>query len=86
MSQLASKVKAIKFYLLAPLAGAIAPLSLSPVNFWPAAFVSVFVLLLTLENTKPKQAAQLGWLFGLGFFGVGASWIYVSINVYGNAS
>ncbi len=86
MSNLASKTSVIKFYLLALLAGAIAPLSLSPVDFWPAAIVSVFVLMLTLETALPKQAAKLGWLFGLGFFGVGASWVYVSINVYGNAS
>jgi len=86
MSQLANKVKALQYFLPALLAGAIAPLSLSPVNFWPAAFIAVFVLLLTLENAQPKQAAKLGWVFGLGFFGVGASWVYVSINVYGNAS
>lgn len=86
MSQLASKIKALKYYLPALFAGAIAPLSLSPVNFWPAACISIFVLLLTLENSTAKQAAKLGWLFGLGFFGVGASWVYVSINVYGNTS
>jgi apolipoprotein N-acyltransferase len=86
MSPPASKTSVIKFYLLALLAGAIAPLSLSPIDFWPAAIVSVFVLMLTLENVLPNQAAKLGWAFGLGFFGVGASWVYVSINVYGNAS
>lgn len=86
MSHLASKITAFKFYLPALLAGAIAPLSLSPIDFWPAAIISVFVLLLTLEKTLAIQAAKVGWVFGLGFFGVGASWVYVSINVYGNAS
>lgn len=86
MSTLRNKILSSRFYLPALLAGAIAPLSLSPINFWPAAFVAVFILLMTLENTSTKQAAKLGWFFGLGFFGVGASWVYVSINVYGNAS
>jgi apolipoprotein N-acyltransferase len=86
MSLLANNTSAFKFYLPALLAGAIAPLSLSPVNFWPAAIISVFVLLLSLEETLPRQAAKLGWVFGLGFFGIGASWVYVSINIYGNAS
>ena len=31
-------------------------------------------------------AFLLGWLFGVGKYGVGASWIYVSIHVYGAAS
>ena len=86
MSQLTSKAKTIKYFLPALFAGTIAPLSLNPINLWPAAFISVFVLLLTLENTKPKQAAIIGWIFGLGFFGTGTSWVYVSINVYGNTS
>ena len=86
MSQRASKISTIKTYLPALLAGALAPLSLSPIDFWPAAVISVFFLLLILEKTLALQAAKLGWVFGLGFFGVGASWVYVSINVYGNAS
>jgi len=86
MSQTTNNTPLVKDFLPALFAGAIAPLSLSPVNFWPAAFISVFVLLMILENTSPKQAVKLGWVFGLGFFGVGASWVYVSINVYGNAS
>lgn len=84
MSTSADKIKALKAYLLAGLAGAIAPLSLSPLDLWPLALVSVFLLLLVLENTTARQAAGLGWIYGLGFFGVGASWVYVSINVYGN--
>jgi apolipoprotein N-acyltransferase len=86
MSLSKNKIRLFQDYLPALLAGALAPLSLSPVNFWPAAFISVFVLLLVLDRANPKQAAKIGWTFGLGFFGVGASWVYVSINVYGNAS
>tara|TARA_R110000824_G_scaffold7892_4_gene35866 strand:- start:98954 stop:100474 length:1521 start_codon:yes stop_codon:yes gene_type:complete len=86
MSLNADNIKTLKAYLLAGFAGAIAPLSLSPVDFWPLALVSVFLLLLLLENTGSRQAAWLGWCYGLGFFGLGASWVYVSINVYGNAS
>ena len=35
---------------------------------------------------RPVGAFWLGWLFGVGKYGVGASWIYVSIHVYGAAS
>lgn len=73
-------------FLLALLAGGLAPLSFSPVNFWPAGILSILGLLILLQETKPKQAAFTGWAYGLGFFGVGVSWVYVSINVYGNAS
>ena len=30
-----------------------------------------------------RRAALLGWAFGLGWFGVGVSWVYISMHVYG---
>ncbi len=47
--------------------------------------VSVAVLFRVLDEAKPSRAALLGWAFGVGKYGVGASWIYVSIHDYGPA-
>lgn len=71
--------------LLAFVAGALAPLSFSPVDWWPLALVSAAILYVLLQNTTPRRAAQLAWCYGFGFFGVGASWVYVSIHDFGNA-
>ncbi len=30
-----------------------------------------------------RRAALLGWVFGLGWFGIGVSWVYISMHVYG---
>jgi apolipoprotein N-acyltransferase len=76
----------LKLYLPALLAGALAPLSFSPLEWWPLALLSVAVLYYLLQKTTTRQAAITGWWYGAGFFGVGASWVFVSINVYGNAS
>jgi apolipoprotein N-acyltransferase len=70
--------------LLALVAGAIGPLSFSPFNMWLLGFVSVLGFYLSLKNASPETGALVGWCYGLGLFGVGASWIYVSISVYGN--
>ena len=43
------------------------------------------VLFRVLDEAKPSRAAVLGWAFGVGKYGVGASWIYVSIHDYGPA-
>jgi len=37
------------------------------------------------DNTQKQKGFLYGWLFGLGLFGSGASWVYVSINTYGHA-
>lgn len=66
-------------------AGAAFPLALAPFGWWAVAPLSLAVLLaICLEGTA-TQAALRGWLFGLGSFGVGTSWIFVSIHRYGDA-
>ncbi|MCF7981527.1 MAG: apolipoprotein N-acyltransferase [Pseudomonadales bacterium] len=71
--------------LLAPVAGALAPFSFSPFELWPLGIASLFLLLLVLDSASPRQAFWRGWLYGIGFFGVGASWVYFSIHEYGYA-
>lgn len=72
--------------MAALLAGAALPLALAPFDFWPALLASAGVLFLVLERTgTARRAFWRGWLFGLGKYGVGASWVYVSIHVHGHA-
>ena len=72
--------------MLAPLAGALVTLSLAPFNAWPAGILSCAVYAWLLSTCEPRQALWRGWLYGLGMFATGVSWIYVSIHVYGYAS
>jgi len=71
--------------LLAIAAGALLPLALAPFDIWPLAFVSLALLFHVLRSDGGR-GLLLGWLYGCGVYGVGASWIYVSIHQYGNAS
>ena len=72
--------------LLAIAAGSLVTLSLAPYKLWPAAILSCCLYLGLLRRCPVKIAVLRGWLFGLGLFGSGASWVYVSIHLYGNAS
>lgn len=72
--------------LLALPAGALITLSQAPFDFWFLSLLAPLLLLLLLQNTTARQAALRGWLFGLGLFGSGASWVYVSIHEHGQAS
>ncbi len=71
--------------LLAVLIGVLLPLSLAPFGWWPLAIVSAGGLFYLVEN-QPRKLPLLGWLFGVGKYGLGASWVYVSIHEYGHAS
>ena len=66
-------------------AGAIFPLALAPFDYWPLSLVAVGRLFWLMDATTPRRAAFIGWAFGVGKYGVGASWIYVSIHEYGPA-
>jgi apolipoprotein N-acyltransferase len=72
--------------ILAPLAGTLVTLSLAPFHAWPAGIVAPALLAYLLCTCSTEQAIWRGWLFGLGLFGSGASWVYVSIHVHGHAS
>ena len=73
-------------HVIALLAGALLPLSFSPFHFYPVAVLSLAVLFLSWQIVSAKQAAIRGFLYGLGMYGVGVSWIYVAIHDFGNAS
>jgi len=72
-------------FLVAALCGGALVLSLAPFNLWPLALVSAGGLY-TLLVLKPEAVNRIGLAFGLAKFGVGLSWVYVSIHVYGSAS
>ncbi|MFP8965761.1 apolipoprotein N-acyltransferase [Pokkaliibacter sp. CJK22405] len=70
--------------LFALIAGAIYPLGFAPFGYWPLTLLSVsyfFVLMQTASSLR--QALARGWLFGTGLFGVGTSWVWVSMYHYG---
>jgi apolipoprotein N-acyltransferase len=71
--------------LLAVASGALVTLSLAPWSFWPAAILSCCLYLGLLRRCSPAAALWRGWLYGVGMFGTGASWVYVSIHNFGNA-
>jgi apolipoprotein N-acyltransferase len=71
--------------ILALISGALLPLAFAPFHFVVIALLSPAALLYAWLNATPKQAAFRGWLYGIGQFGVGISWVYISIHNYGQA-
>lgn len=71
---------------IALLAGLLLPLAFSPFGYYPLALVSLTLLFLSWQHTDARTAALRGFLFGLGMFGVGVSWVYVAIHIFGQAS
>ncbi|MDI9244901.1 apolipoprotein N-acyltransferase [Marinobacter sp. CHS3-4] len=67
-------------------AGALQTLTFSPVNWWWLGPVSILLILLCCLPLEPQKLFKAGWFTGLGLFGSGASWVYVSISEHGNTS
>jgi apolipoprotein N-acyltransferase len=71
---------------LAILAGIALTCAFAPFKVFPLAILSPALLLMLWLKAAPKRAFWYGWLFGLGFFGTGVYWIFISIHTYGNTS
>lgn len=81
----------IKNILLLVLFGSILPLSMAPFHFWPAGILSVSVFYVFIsgalnKNPSFKLIFFRSFSYGVGLYSVGASWIFVSIHRYGQAS
>jgi apolipoprotein N-acyltransferase len=68
---------------VALVSGALLPFAFAPFGAFPLAILSPAVLFLLWRGCPPRRAAWRGFLYGLGYFGVGGSWIYVSMHTHG---
>ena len=70
--------------LLALLMGAACVLAFAPFAL-PLVNVAMLALLFALWNgcESQKRAAGIGFAFGLGLFGAGASWVYIALETFG---
>jgi apolipoprotein N-acyltransferase len=82
----------LKAFLQSPLAaiaaglvaGALTVAGFAPLAVFPLPFLTLAGLLLTwLRAATPQAAFRTGFAFGAGLFGVGASWVYVSLHDFG---
>ena len=71
--------------LLCLLAGSLFTLGLAPFDLKLLSLASITTFAMALAGRSWRQSLLLGWCYGIGFFGAGVSWVYVSINVYGDA-
>lgn len=75
--------------LAALLAGSLQALCVAPgpLPAWCLPFVQIATLAvlaaLTFGAARPRQAAGLGWLFGLAQFGIGVYWLTISMHTFG---
>lgn len=75
----------LRVALTAFLCGAVMPLGFAPYDWFAIPVLALTAFALLLYPLRPGEALLAGWCFGLGQFGVGVYWVYISIYLYGNA-
>lgn len=73
-------------YLFAAIAGGLLPLAFAPFELYPLALIAPAVLFVMWQRATPMQGFLLGGLFGVGMFGAGVTWIFISIHEYGDVN
>jgi apolipoprotein N-acyltransferase len=69
--------------VLSALVGCLLPFAFAPVNIIPLAIISPGILFWLWLCATPGRSFILGYWFGLGFFGVGVSWVAISFYRFG---
>ena len=65
--------------------GAVAATGFQPLGLWPLALLAVAGLIeLTARAPSPRQAALIGWCFGVGHFTLGNNWIATAFTYQAN--
>jgi apolipoprotein N-acyltransferase len=72
--------------LCALVAGSLVPLSFAPFNWWPLGLLSAALLAWLLRWQSGWEGFKRSIWFGIGLYGAGASWVYVSIHQFGFAA
>ncbi|MFT5259929.1 MAG: apolipoprotein N-acyltransferase [Saprospiraceae bacterium] len=68
------------------IAGGLFSLGFAPFGWWPLPLLTLAILFVCFNTANKKQSFIMGLCFGLGQFGVGVSWVYVSMVNFGNMS
>jgi apolipoprotein N-acyltransferase len=64
--------------------GAVTVAGFAPVAAYPLIFLTLAgLLVLWLRARTPSHALWIGFAFGAGLFGAGASWVYISLHDFG---
>jgi len=71
---------------LALILGALMPLGLAPLTWWPIAILALGLFFELLQQDSAKRAAKIAYCFGLGLWLHGGSWLLVSMTDYGDTS
>lgn len=81
-----SRTALVRRGLIALLVGAAFPLALAPIDWWASAIISMAALSWLVRDVPLRAGLCLFYLYGVGFYGVGVSWVFVSIHEHGGAS
>lgn len=68
------------------IAGSLLAFAFAPMDIYPLAIFSPALLLLLWINSSAKRVFILGLFFGIGFYGMGVSWVFISIHEFGHTS
>ncbi|MGH8580442.1 MAG: apolipoprotein N-acyltransferase, partial [Gammaproteobacteria bacterium] len=69
--------------ILALSAGLILPFAFAPFGWFPLAVLAPALIFSVWDSASAGRALWRGWLFGIGMFGVGTSWIQISLHQFG---